>query len=102
MVPSPEVQVMPKLKWTYLLLAIFFVLAASTFLVWYGLRNARIAPELANDLQKLIRQEPHLKPMYDLALKDGRITLAEAEAIVKAAETPQSDVKKKVSPGPPP
>lgn len=93
---------MPKLKWTYLLLALIFVIVASTFLVWYGLRYQRIAPELVNDLKELVRQYPRLKPMYELALKDGRITLAEADAIVKAAEAPQNDVKKSVSPGPPP
>lgn len=90
---------MPKLKWTYLLVALIIVIAASTFLVRYALRNEQIAPVLANDLQKLVRQNPQLKPMYDLALQDGRLTLAEADAIVKAAEAPPSNAKKTEVPG---
>lgn len=81
---------MPRLRWMSLLLAVVCVIAASTLLVWYELRNGPITAALANDLQTLVRQQPHLQPMYELALNDGRITLTEADAIIKAAETASS------------
>lgn len=90
---------MPRLGWKILLLAGVFVIAASTILIQYQLRNEPVTPALANDLRRLVGQHPHLQAMYDVALKDGRITLLEAEALIKAAEAPTTDVKDAASPG---
>ncbi|MDB5339706.1 MAG: hypothetical protein JWN70_5325 [Planctomycetaceae bacterium] len=67
-------------------IAFVAVVAGSIILMWYRVSYLAVDPGLEQGIQTVVKRNPTLQPMLDRAMSDGRLTMAEANAIINAAE----------------
>lgn len=62
------------------------VVVASGAWAVYDLQTKPANERIRAGIDKIVAQEPRVKPLYDQALADGVLTTPEADSIVKKAE----------------
>lgn len=72
--------------WARLLLAGLLVIATSSIWIAYAYSSRAVDAEIADGIQQAVSRMPDLKPLYDEAMRDGTLTMSEADAILDAAE----------------
>jgi hypothetical protein len=72
--------------WKKALLAGLAVLIASSALVWRQYHRGRVPGDLAVGVRRAVRQNPRLQPLFDEAVNDGILSMAEVDRILDAAE----------------
>ena len=69
------------------LLSVGLVAVISTAWISYSLRSRAVAPDIADGILDVVEQYPHLKPLHAEAMKDGVLTMVEADHILATAES---------------
>ena len=72
--------------WRKTVLGCLTVLFASSVLVWYQFHNRPVPRDLALGIRETVQRYPRLQPLFDQAMSDGVLTMAEADRILNEAE----------------
>jgi hypothetical protein len=62
------------------------VAAGSAILVWYRVSYRSVDSGLEQGIRNVVNRNLSLRPLFEQAMSDGKLTMAEANAIIKEAE----------------
>jgi hypothetical protein len=68
-----------------IILTVAVVVLGSLGWAWYELRNKPANERIQDGVRQIISKEPRVKPLYDQVMKDGVLTVLEANEIVDKA-----------------
>lgn len=68
-----------------ILIIVPIVIIAALGWAWYDLQTKPANQNIQTGVQKIVRGEPRLQPLYDAALADGTLSVMEANKILNKA-----------------